>query len=611
MNIFYKIDQKILERYPTVWNTKLVWILLICTCIHLLFFIIGFLFYSNPESLQNRYIESNFFDSGLILVNVIVSLLLLVGWLVFMFKNNSFKNFYPNSSLQMFGQFVQYFLIILLSTSFYLSFMFGSETYIKINYPNQKMQQQIELVNKAYPFLAHDPNQYLLSNKQYPEIFNKLYCETNSNKIDFSRKYFSYFDSSFQFNNLYSITVTERDSLNRFIYPIHEAKNNVELAFMNELDTKCIFYFKKNVVDVSEYIKSSNLNYSNFSDVFYLIGSGNNFKTYDDAYYNLYEDEYSAKKIEQKDFNAVKINKDVEELLQKNDKEIFKKLFSDFLNLADSYKIKHNLTSDLWISYVFASPNFDVKHFILDHEPYGNSVDNEISYTDDFVEPVLVTSAEGNTEEDPLITERRSFEKNAITKNYVESKNLRNVFQNIDELKQSSYFADSLPVFLWMAFLLSSLIFSFRVTNLKAVLFSVIFAGLISLTSGFLFVIIGFSFYRASEFVILYYTLILGSVILLIPIFFPHLGSKLFRSILINLSLNGFVFYILLILGIISYHQQKECEALRNNSVEYFPCETILSSLDEKTISYLLLFCGFIFVLFYSNVIKKWKSSPE
>ena len=39
---FTKIDQYLLENYPTIWNTKIVWMLLVNVIIHILFFFIGF-----------------------------------------------------------------------------------------------------------------------------------------------------------------------------------------------------------------------------------------------------------------------------------------------------------------------------------------------------------------------------------------------------------------------------------------------------------------------------------------------------------------------------------------------------------------------------------------
>ena len=532
------------------------------------------------------------------MVNIVISVLLLVGWLVYMFKNNAFKNFYPTSSVQLFGQFVQYFIIVFVSTSFYLSYMFGLETFVKVNYSDAKMKQQIELANQVYPFLSHNPDDYLLTNKRYPQIFSDLFCETDIQKINYSLPYYRFYDEVYQFNEIYSVTVTERDSLQRFVYPQRESQLNIPLAYSNELDTKCIFYFKKKVVDVSKYINNAKLNYGNFSNVFYKFGDGIGRNNY------YYTDELNENKLD--DINAFNVNKQNVEWLKKADKTEFNKLFTAYLNLLDLYKIKHNLTVDEWVGLIYNKPNFEVSKFILIRKPYQ---DEDYAYYAE--EAVLYDPIEGNTEENPLITEKRQFLKDAYTSYYIESGNLKSMFENVDEIKASNYFIKGLPIFLWIAFSFSTLIFSFRVTNLRALLFSIISAGVIGLASGILFLIIGFAIYNSIQFVVLYYLLFLGLLIITLPIFAPNFGSKLFRAILINISINGFVSYIFLILGIISYHQEENCTRLNSYSATYVPCNTLLSVFEPEGWSYILIACGFLFILLYSSVIKKWKSSPE
>ena len=58
---FTKIDQYLLENYPTIWNTKIVWMLLVNVIIHILFFFIGFFSHANPESLQTTNVISDYF----------------------------------------------------------------------------------------------------------------------------------------------------------------------------------------------------------------------------------------------------------------------------------------------------------------------------------------------------------------------------------------------------------------------------------------------------------------------------------------------------------------------------------------------------------------------
>ena len=148
-----KIEQYLLERYPSLWNTKVVWLLGIALCAHLFFFLFGF-FSVNEEDFSTKYFGTieKFFPIAFLL-NFVISTLLLVGWLVQMSKNNAFKHFYPSNALKLFGQFVQYFLIVFASISFFISFVMGEDV----------------------RFRCHYSSSYVASLKlQYPTIENKM-----------------------------------------------------------------------------------------------------------------------------------------------------------------------------------------------------------------------------------------------------------------------------------------------------------------------------------------------------------------------------------------------------------------------------------------------------
>lgn len=167
-----KIEQYLLERYPSLWNTKIVWLLGIAFCAHLFFFLFGF-FSVNEEDFSTKYFGTieKFFPIAFLL-NFVISTLLLVGWLVQMSKNNAFKHFYPSNALKLFGQFVQYFLIVFASISFFISFVMGedmrfrwhySPSYVaslKLQYPTieNKMDYDDPQLQEAYYVITNAEN---------------------------------------------------------------------------------------------------------------------------------------------------------------------------------------------------------------------------------------------------------------------------------------------------------------------------------------------------------------------------------------------------------------------------------------------------------------------
>ncbi|MBQ0152368.1 MAG: hypothetical protein KBS61_05700, partial [Chryseobacterium sp.] len=82
-----KLNQYLLENYPTIWNTKLVWMLLITLVLHIIFFFIGYVSHLDPTTLQTNSVREDFFSHGYIFIQVTISIILIVGWLILMFKN--------------------------------------------------------------------------------------------------------------------------------------------------------------------------------------------------------------------------------------------------------------------------------------------------------------------------------------------------------------------------------------------------------------------------------------------------------------------------------------------------------------------------------------------
>jgi hypothetical protein len=153
----------------------------------------------------------------------------------------------------------------------------------------------------------------------------------------------------------------------------------------------------------------------------------------------------------------------------------------------------------------------------------------------------------------------------------------------------------------------------FRITGLKPLLFSILTLGVlalfISLLAALLFYVMR-SYDDNVPFVLLYIVLFISLIILAIPLFLIEKTKKLIVAICINISMIGFPLFLLLIIGIISMHQDEACR----NSIEYkqgnYACDTLMESLGFNW-SYVLFVLGILFIFLFSKVIKKWKALPE
>ena len=165
----------LLERYPAIWNIQIVWLFPLILLAHLFFFGLGFVMLSD-EAMSNYYyyLGDNF--KGLpMLLNFIIIVLLLVGWLIYLFRNNAFKRFYPVSCWQLFGRFVVYFAVIggIISSSF--SFMAGEKAKVYWRYTNS----YIHSVLRQYPEDISDSEREKLSDDQ----LNEYYIAYNASHI--------------------------------------------------------------------------------------------------------------------------------------------------------------------------------------------------------------------------------------------------------------------------------------------------------------------------------------------------------------------------------------------------------------------------------------------
>ncbi len=612
MQKIYKLNQYLLEKYPTIWNTKIIWMVLASIVVHILFFIIGYFSHAHPVSLQKFGVKDDYFRDGMIFIHLIISILMIVGWLIMMFKNNAFKNFYLTSKSRLFFQFVQYFIIVFSCTTFYFSYMTGFKLFIKNKYPDKEMTGNIDLINKAIPFLSQDVTGYTLENRKYPKIFNDLYCETNINKVDRNKKYFVYHNQVYQFYSVFSKISYKKDKYDNYEFP---AKMNEKLlAYSDKRGDREVFYFKKEVVDVSSYIKTTGMTYYNFSETFYdqiLDGSMYLRKSYDDL---IAEDHYDNRENKK----AFEINKSVAQLLDQKDSAEIEKLLNRFLKISKEFGIQNNLNAKEWTKMIISpqNPNAEVRYFIRKYEKdrKENDVNVDLGY-EAAIDSTAVIADDATIVNDtitikmfnPNIHNEISLEeyyKNNLTDFYYYKDNLKDFLTNIDTMKSFDFFSENIHIYIWIAFFLSTLIFSFRITGLKSLLFSLISAGLLTLAVTLLTVLYSVILGGREQFFVAYFLLTLSLIILAVPVFMMKKAGKLVSSVFVNLSMNGFVLFILLLFGIISLHQRNAC---RNT---YEDCKTLIESLDFN-LSYIILVCGFIFMYFYTSILQKWKAMPQ
>ena len=142
----------LLERFPLVWNTHLIWALPLILATHLFFFLWGFATITDENMSNYSFGLENHFEGLPMVMSFIIIVLMLVGWFIRLFKNNAFKRFYPVSEWQLFRQFVIYLFIMGGILSSGLSFTIGESAKVHLRYTDSYIHNVLQQYPKNFNF---------------------------------------------------------------------------------------------------------------------------------------------------------------------------------------------------------------------------------------------------------------------------------------------------------------------------------------------------------------------------------------------------------------------------------------------------------------------------
>jgi hypothetical protein len=159
--MFESLNKKLISRYPLLWNIKLPVAISVIALLHLLFYLAGL-------STSVRLIEfatwSVFNMEGVVIFSVLVSLLFLIIWMVYYFKNNPFKSYYILGRSYLFVEFLLIFFITSSSSVFFLSYKEGLYQHGRSITKNIDLKEEINIANLARHFIVYDRSDFKLRN---------------------------------------------------------------------------------------------------------------------------------------------------------------------------------------------------------------------------------------------------------------------------------------------------------------------------------------------------------------------------------------------------------------------------------------------------------------
>lgn len=149
--MFKRIQKYLLINQPMIWNIKLVPMICFLSFVHIVFYIIGYVNGELDFNETERHYNDN--DIGIMFFfSILIAILTLILWLVYYFKNNGFKSFYPRNNLSLFKEWSALLLISFFLCSMHISYLSGYDNRIKGYYSEEEAKKKCELIQKASIF---------------------------------------------------------------------------------------------------------------------------------------------------------------------------------------------------------------------------------------------------------------------------------------------------------------------------------------------------------------------------------------------------------------------------------------------------------------------------
>jgi len=445
-----KIQKYLLLHYPTVWNIRLIPMLLILLGVHLIFFGIGYLVTS--IKFDQTYYYSTFGNFGVLyFVCALISILLLIGWLVFYSRNNGFRIFYPRKTN---GLFLEWLMILIISA--------------------------------GISFVPFSLNQGYIS--KWKSVASLEDTQKAIEVLDKARILIPSADNSYNYNDIYNEPI-----------PVPEGMNLDNGAM--DLDNYAIQYSGNGNIIIRGYTGPSLLFYSNYY--------------YYDYYRHIRNEHKDDRDVDYRQLDKASRPETVKKWLREGDKENILSVMKDFEQLQKKHNMPVNITPENWFRRIYNPPFFPVNGSttISNFEPtdYGRRYN---SYYDAVTVEAIAEVVDTDIAIADTISYILSEEANkgyvpAGSVPYLQYEELSAGYEQIIDCYTQNKDTEWFTLFcICISIIISIFVFSFRVTGGKSWLIALVSSGVLIFIVILLAVALGESLnWRNEEIIIMFVTL--------------------------------------------------------------------------------------------------------
>jgi len=211
--MFNKLQNHLLLRHPLLWNIKIVPMLAITLIIHVLFFLTGYAKGSiNFKQKGWQYNLDN--DSPtIVFFSILLSVVVLILWLVYYFRNNAYKSFYPKSNASLYKEWLLILAICILNCSYTATFFYAQDVRKTSYFDIEESQRRQDIISMVSLFTDE---RELMGDNGYLEAQVIEPSNDTIKENDKKRSLLSYYVHRFGSNTYYNRNKMpkNRDSIN-------------------------------------------------------------------------------------------------------------------------------------------------------------------------------------------------------------------------------------------------------------------------------------------------------------------------------------------------------------------------------------------------------------
>lgn len=620
MNFIKKINKYLLENYPIIWNTRLVWMLGIGMLTHILFFILGYVAVTNQEDIVSQYnLKEFYYDTSIVYYNILLSIIILLIWVIYYIQNNAFKNFYKLKKGTLLLHFFIVCGIVFLNISQHYSFYKGIKLKVRNLYDWKEVDADIKQLNNTAVFLNNNKTNYGFKNKKYPKPFPLEYSETEyiyrNQIVDTTKAYIKRSGRYYQFYKRDTGLIAKDEEALRKRNGIENGSIEVEEVAdaINHINVNDFKY--RLVEDVSFYKDDLEYCLVNYSETLFKTGQ-------------------TAEDYEQR-------IKYYEAFFNNADEDDIKEQLSSFLSLAKKYNIKNNLNIDDWY-YFLNENNYEYEKTLIEENKNSYNI-YEIRKKEKARKNYKITQYILQSEAKHIEKDKYYFTKKIEVPNRIIAQKERDVYykgkyyppieiegyklySNYDEvkldyipycnLKYTDRFFDSIHeayfkiidkeiiyVYIMLSLVVGLLLLLFKATDIKTILLSVVAGTALIMIVAIISKYIPRNYngsLSSRNITNISFLLIISSVIITSIVAFRLRWPKIITAVLFSLAIFAIPF---LFIFSMEFYKDSIPYDLRYKDLMY-------QAVKEYSF-YIITIIWLIGIFLYTGLIRKWKGLPE